>query len=243
MRQRLTTKALTLIRSRILSGEMPLGAIIPRRELAEELGMSLQPISDALQRLEQDGLVETINRVGTRVRIPKPQDIRGFYVVREALESQAARFFAERSTAAQRREIQQMAQQLDVEYHECIELQEISPQRLYELRRHHMLFHQWIAERTGCPFLYETIEKNHVLFFNCLWDQLFGREELPPYWHTELAAALAAGNVEEADRAMRKHVRYRMQGLLECLEHYFRIDTEALSLNGAIPSKMRSARF
>jgi DNA-binding GntR family transcriptional regulator len=199
-------QAYDLIRNRILSGDLPLGALIPRRDLAREFGMSLQPISDALQRLEHDGLVESISRVGTRVRIPKPQDIRGFYIVREALESQAARLFAERASNDQRRELEQMAQELDAEYEKCVGFEQVSAQRLHALRRQHMMFHKAIAERTGCPFLSDTIEKNQVLIFNYLWDELFGRAGLPPRWHVDLVAELAAGDVEGADRAMRRHV-------------------------------------
>jgi len=204
--------------------------------------MSLQPISDALQRLEHEGLVESITRVGTRVRIPKPQDIRGFYIVREALESQAARLFAERASSAQRRELEQMAQELDLEYEKCIGQKQIASHRLYALRSQHMLFHKGIAERTGCPFLCEAIEKNQVLIFNYLWDQLFGRAGLPPRWHTDLVSVLVSGDVEEADRAMRKHVRYRMQELMESLEPYYRLDVSNLpSIAG--PPENSSGRF
>ena len=52
--------------------------------------MSTLPVSEALQRLQNEALIETVPRVGTSVRIPTPQDVRGFYVVREALESPAS---------------------------------------------------------------------------------------------------------------------------------------------------------
>ncbi len=69
-----------------------------------ELSTSRLPISEALQRLKSEALIETISRVGTRVKTPSAQDIRGFYVVREALESQAARLFALQATRADRAE-------------------------------------------------------------------------------------------------------------------------------------------
>src|SRR5207249_7363409 len=90
----LSAKAYEEIRRRILWGEFPMGTAIPRRRLSKELGMSVLPVAEALQRLEVEGLVETQARVGTRVRLPTPQDIRGIYIVREALETQSARLFA-----------------------------------------------------------------------------------------------------------------------------------------------------
>src|SRR3569833_2933672 len=94
----LSSRAYSEIRSAILSGELALGSPISRRNLARDLGMSVVPVSDALQRLETEGLVESWPRVGTRVRIPTAQDIRGHYVVREALESQSARLFSQKAT-------------------------------------------------------------------------------------------------------------------------------------------------
>src|SRR5579875_1457894 len=92
----LAKRAYSDIRNAILRGDLPLGCPISRRNLARDLGMSVVPISDALQRLESEGLVESWPRVGTRVKVPTAQDIRGYYVVREALESQSARLFAQK---------------------------------------------------------------------------------------------------------------------------------------------------
>ena len=52
--------------------------------------MSFLPISEAIKRLEQEGLVESRPRVGTRVRIPNAQDLRDRHIMREALEAQPA---------------------------------------------------------------------------------------------------------------------------------------------------------
>jgi len=55
----LSEQAYMLIRDRILKGEIPLGAELSRRKLAAELGMSLLPVAEGLQRLENDELVES----------------------------------------------------------------------------------------------------------------------------------------------------------------------------------------
>src|SRR5919197_3077678 len=75
--------------------------------------MSVAPVTDALRRLEEDGLVESRPRAGTRVRIPSRKDVRELYELREALESQSARLFAERATRADREEIRRLAKEVD----------------------------------------------------------------------------------------------------------------------------------
>ena len=116
----LSEDAYQAIRDRILRGVFPIGSALSRRRLATLLGMSQLPVSEALQRLESDGLVETKARVGTRVRIPGAEDIRGSYILREAIESQAARLFVENATFEQRRELRRMAEHTDVLFHRCV---------------------------------------------------------------------------------------------------------------------------
>src|ERR671925_1731674 len=97
----LAGEAYVILRERILRGELAIGKVISRRKIATELGMSLLPVSEALQRLELEGLLESRPRAGTRVRIPSRSDVEGHYVVREALETQAALLCAERATATE----------------------------------------------------------------------------------------------------------------------------------------------
>src|SRR5215471_2272054 len=97
----------------ILKGALAVGAQLSRRKLAAELGMSFLPATEALERLEADGLVETKLRVGTRVRIPTVQAIREVCIVREALESMSARLFAERASPQERKDLLKTAERLD----------------------------------------------------------------------------------------------------------------------------------
>jgi len=145
-----------ILRERILRGELPIGKVISRRQLATELGMSLLPVSEAFLRLEFEGLLESRPRAGTRVRIPTEQDVRGHYVVREALEAEAARLFAEAATAQERAELQKLAARVD-----ALSAQTDGDRFLYLSL--HEKFHHRIAECTRCQPLVDAIEKNHVL--------------------------------------------------------------------------------
>src|SRR2546427_8769532 len=105
VRASLAAEAYTFVKQRILRGELVMGRAVSRRKLATEFGMSLLPVSEALLRLEFEGLLESRPRAGTRVRIPSEEDVRGHYVVREALEVESARLCAEAATPRERAEL------------------------------------------------------------------------------------------------------------------------------------------
>src|SRR5436190_23909174 len=109
----LAGEAYQFVKHRILCGDLSMGQVISRRKIAAELGMSFLPVSEALLRLEFEGLLESRPRAGTRVRIPSREDVRGHYIVREALEAQAAMLFASVATPEDRLEAQRMAASLD----------------------------------------------------------------------------------------------------------------------------------
>lgn len=217
----LSEKAYRCIRERILAGEYRFGQVLSRRDLADELGTSLVPISEAMSRLEHEYLVENTPRVGTKVRIPTPLDLRGFWAVREGLESQAARLFTRMASPRERAQLVEMSVNLD-EMHERTTGSDVpNPRELYEWRRAHMQFHTKIAECTKLPFLAQQIEKNQLLVFNWFYDhQLYGGRKLPARWHEQLARALADGSEQVADTAMRKHLQNRLDDLLVGLERF-----------------------
>ena len=215
----LTEHVYLYVRDRILRGELPFGAPLSRRVIAAEIGASIVPVGDALQRLENDGLVESRPRVGTRVRIPTVKSIRGHYILREALETQAARIFTAKASAEERAELRRMAVELDRLNAEVPDTGG-APERESAFRNHlfHMRFHMFIAECTGCDELCQAIEKNQILVFNWLYDTALGNLAPPPHWHQDLAGALLCGSPETADAAMRGHTRFRMEDVLSRIQ-------------------------
>jgi len=140
----LAAEAYRVVRQRILRGELSLGQVISRRKLATELGMSFLPVSEALQRLEVEGLLESRPRAGTRVRIPTRDDVRGHFVVREALEVQAAMLFARVATAGERTDLRKLAARVDA-------LASRPDRTLYTVLHHKL--HRRIAECARCSSL------------------------------------------------------------------------------------------
>lgn len=210
----LAQRAYRLVRERILKGVYPPGAALSRRRLAHEFGMSLLPVAEALQRLVNEGLLESRPRVGTRVRQPSREEIRDRYTLREALESQSARLFAERANRAQKAEILRMAKKLDQYYAGWERLQKDSEYRL-AVRRYHVRFHLRIAEIGGSPLLRQAIEREQDLLFSWLSDTAAQVHPLPPRYHSQLAEELCSGDPLRADAAIRAHIRYALEELLK----------------------------
>ncbi len=225
----LSEQAYRRIRERILTGEYTFGTVISRRDLAIEFGVSLVPINEAMSRLENEDLIENTRGVGTKVRTPTPQDIRGFWVVREGLETQAARLFAGMASDREREELIEMAKQLDLLHESTTSSTEPDPKVLYQWRCAHMRFHTYIAECINLPYLTKQIEKNQILVFNWFYDhQLYGGRKLPSHWHEQLARSLASGSEEIADAAMRKHLHNKLEELMRSLERFLLMDESHL---------------
>lgn len=211
----LAREAYRVVRDRIFRGELVLGQSISRRKLAAELGMSFLPVSEAMLRLELEGLLESRPRAGTRVRIPTKDDVRGHFVVREALEVKAAALFAETATRFERAELRKLATRID-----ALALQR--DRTLFYAALHHK-FHRRIAECTRCMPLIDAIEKTHVLA--SIWLGLLRQPSPadPTRRHQDLAQALTRGRPEVAADAMRQHVAVGMARTLEVLKPYFKL--------------------
>ncbi|GLY02130.1 MULTISPECIES: GntR family transcriptional regulator [Actinoplanes] len=90
----------TALRDRIVGLHHPPGSRLIERDLATELDVSRIPLREALQLLQQDGLVVIVPRQGAIVAPFTADDVRDLFDVRESLEVLAARLAAERATPA-----------------------------------------------------------------------------------------------------------------------------------------------
>jgi DNA-binding GntR family transcriptional regulator len=202
----LSNRAYFRIRERILRGELVPGEALSARRLAEEFGMSLLPVSQAFRQLENEKLLESRPRAGTRVRIPRPEEIRGQCIVREALEAQSARLCAIHATMKERLELMHLAEQLDTLYDRFGPGGDADLQ--YAVHTLHFELHMRIAEYARCPELKDAIEKNQVLIYNWFFDLAANRRTLPPGFHIKLLEIVTGPDPVAADQAMRAHVQY-----------------------------------
>jgi DNA-binding GntR family transcriptional regulator len=165
------------------------------------------------------------------VRIPTRADVEGHYIVREGLEVQAARLFAERATPEARVEVLKLAQRVDA----------LSGQpdtdRFVHLSLHEKL-HRRIAECANCPVLSDAIEKTCALSATWLCSGRAFPGSRPQNKHTHLAETLVAGDPDAAAAAMREHLHVSREWALERLAPYFKLaelQTQTYSRTLAVP--------
>ena len=101
-RSSLSEDAYTFVRALFLKGDRySPGDKISVEELSRELGVSRTPLWGAIYRLEAEGIVEIVPRLGVYLVDYDPKKVIEIYVAREALEGVAARLAAQRITERQ----------------------------------------------------------------------------------------------------------------------------------------------
>jgi DNA-binding GntR family transcriptional regulator len=140
--------------------------------------------------------------------------VQGPYVVREALEVQAALRFAACSTQRERADLVKLAERVDV-------LGMQADRSLYQTVHHKL--HARIAQSARCPALLEAIEKTHALasIWYCVLRQPQASD--PPSRHQALADVLCHGTPPQVADAVRQHLAVAMERSLEVLQPYFRL--------------------
>jgi DNA-binding GntR family transcriptional regulator len=193
-----TRRAYQLIREKIVTLELAPGAAINEQTLAQDLGMGLIPVREALKLLEHDELVVIPPRHGpyvTEVSIP---DLEQISEMRLALESLAARLAAQRIAPDD-------LVVLDVL---CYELASITPtdlERLFDLDHK---FHQAIARAARNKYLTATLER-HFGLSQRLWYLVLPHLAFLPSAveeHLDLVEAFRTGDADRAEGIMHEHV-------------------------------------
>ena len=197
------------MRKDIVSGELTPGEKLIRRTLGKKYGVSPITIMEALYKLEFDGLVESRPMYGTRVRQLTREYFEGEQVMREALECQSARFCAQNHQNERNIEnLQSLADFLDDQNGN-------NPDS--EMTKH-AEFHIAIAEAGGSGILVTEIKK--IFDREFLWATWRNAKNFknPDGWHNRLLEAIRSGNPDRAETAMRAHVVYNSEKLLDLLE-------------------------
>ncbi|MGH3438781.1 MAG: GntR family transcriptional regulator, partial [Sciscionella sp.] len=109
-RRTLAERCYETLREEIVTLRLPPGSPIHEEHLSQTLGAGRTPIREAIKRLQSEGLVAIYPRRGTFVTEINITDHGLIAEVRRAIEGQAAAAAAERSTAADRVDLADLAQ-------------------------------------------------------------------------------------------------------------------------------------
>jgi DNA-binding GntR family transcriptional regulator len=194
------------VREAIIGAELEPGRQISENEIAEKLGVSRTPVREALARLRDDQLVRIVPQTGTFVSPISVAGVDDAQFLREALECAAVRLVAEHADAD------------DVDgLRELIALQEDArdandPDTFFTLDD---AFHSTICELSGRPIAWTIVARanghlNRVRRLS-LAEPRYIAEMIVE--HKVVVAAIAKGDPDEAETALRHHLRMVLSDL------------------------------
>ncbi len=122
-------KVYEAIRDQIVTCELAPGSSLPVVELARQLGVSLTPVRDALNRLAAEGLVEDVARKGYFVARLDPEDIADLLDARRLIELAAVEEGIDLVESGQVEEMQRLLEEMTQLFDEegcCLDYAEFS---------------------------------------------------------------------------------------------------------------------
>ncbi|KAA9022006.1 GntR family transcriptional regulator [Niallia endozanthoxylica] len=198
----ITAQATNAIREAIIKGEYEPGEKLSEISLSEYYKISRTPIREALKQLEREGLVEIIPRVGSCVTKPTEKELSELFTMKEVLEGLAAGLLVEQGNTKAIEEVQKSVALME-------KAVQISDHNLYVEAND--TFHKVILEGADNSKLSFTLNLllNQIGYSRYVYLTIEAphRIEKSLQEHQAILKALLEGNREEAEKAMRAHVR------------------------------------
>lgn len=113
-RGRLAETAYEYLKAKLLDGGYAAGASVSVEEVVRALGVSRQPVMEAVKRLAGEGFLEIIPQVGCRVIAPERREIEDFFRVFSVTEGLCAELAATRASDAELDELGAVSKRLEL---------------------------------------------------------------------------------------------------------------------------------
>ncbi|WP_086851045.1 GntR family transcriptional regulator, partial [Amycolatopsis kentuckyensis] len=190
----------------IINRTLEPGQHLVEADLAEYLGVSRQPVREALQRLQSEGWVDLRPAQGAFVHLPTDEEADQLLSVRSVLETHSAKLAAGRATEAdvlRLRELQQAG------------LEALAQEDTEGLVAANAALHAFITELSGNKVLAELIGlvDRRVRWYYTPIARPRGQDAW--HEHEELITAIAAQDAETAEKMMAKHTERTRQAYHE----------------------------
>jgi DNA-binding GntR family transcriptional regulator len=185
-----------MLRRAIVSGKLRPGSVLVEATLAEQMNVSRAPIREAIQILENDGLVETVAYKGKRVKPLTAREVEETYNLREVFEVMAVRRILQygRPVAALWAHCHEMDRAADAgDQDKLTAADEAFHRTLIQVADHDLLLASWNS-------LYLRIHQIMALR-NTVQPNLFDISGT----HPPIVRALEAHDVDEAVRLITEH--------------------------------------
>ncbi len=194
------TRVSDYLRSQIANGSLPRGTRLVETELAEAIGVSRTPIREALHALEREGLVESLPRVGYRVREIEWEEVEQVCEIRTVNEVLAARWVLDRlnTDVLARLEANVAACEAAVASGEIGRIAELDGE-----------FHEILVGASGSNRLLEICQnlRHHMVLFRMETFRDHELARMATVGHRQIVECLKAGDVEAVEEAVRSHLQ------------------------------------
>lgn len=190
----------------ILSGKYAYGELLTEARLSEELGVSRTPIREAIRRLEQEHILLVTGK-GLKVQGITRDDIRDIMDVRVRVEGLAAFYAAQRMSDEDKKKLR-----------EALELQEFYAAKAdsdhMQWQDHE--FHETIYAGCGSLTLQNVLVPLHrkAQKYRRASVEKRSRAEASVREHRSIYEAIAAGNAQEAEQQMIRHIENARKSIL-----------------------------
>jgi GntR family transcriptional regulator, rspAB operon transcriptional repressor len=220
------------IKNNVLSHVLKGGEKLSIKQIAREMGISLTPVRDAVNKLAHDGLLTTVPGSGTYVTSLTPQDVNELFECRNILELAAIESAVPRMTETAMQELRRNLEQMLVEGKRFLDTLTITDNHesqaiqtpYFELDDR---FHETIVMQ-ACNRqllkLYNSVNLSMHVVRAVYWDHMRHvnqRMESTFTEHQRILDAIEAGNIDAAKAAVRRHLE---QGKLVALSHMLKSD-------------------
>jgi DNA-binding GntR family transcriptional regulator len=203
------------LRTAILEGRYVPGERIYEVAVAQALGVSRNPVREAVRRLQQDGLVDVRAHYGIYVTRVPVEEIDDIYRIRAALEATAAAFAAERMEDAQ---IDELAAIIAEQQEAVVRAAPLprEPVSLVQADRFHHAIH--VGARS--PRLLTILEQMYaqVTHFRSLTLRVPGRAAVSAAGHAGIFDAIRARDAARAEALMKAHIDDAREALVHQMD-------------------------
>ena len=208
-------KVVEAVEQGLVAGRWRAGERLSLQALADELGISMTPVREAVNELVAQRLLERRPGIGTRVAELTGQKLSDLWDLREVLEGLGARWLAQRATDAELAALMAEAEVLDqlrvAAFEQNLNAEggadlDEQPESVAEGEDK---FHRHFVERAGNGDLLLAIKPCHFVLLRTmaatLASGLYPEGQYHP--HRRVVQSVASGDPELAEKTMREHVR------------------------------------
>lgn len=199
------------ILAEIASGKLPPGGRIIQEQIAQELGVSRQPVQQALLVLRNLGVLREAPGRGLQVAPLDLDHVRNMYDMRAVVEGLAFRKAAERNAKRAKKE----GPVFIAKGRDAVEAGDIARMVAAD-----MAFHAFIYELSGNPLVAPSMESHWTNTQRVMGEVLMRDEKPRDIWdqHEALLKAVAEGDGMKAEKLARQHIEQAAEFMIKRLE-------------------------